>query len=142
MSHPHESRQRKSDMDAKAEIQRLIQDESDPRERARLLILLQLNNTLVDHVCATRELTTEFREHREEFVEHVHKEERRQSWGQGALWSAIALLAVIEGLIMYIAGGALNTVNETAKTTNENRAKIAAHAEHHRTEERILGARK
>jgi hypothetical protein len=90
------------DENIKQAIQQLIIDESDPKEKLRLLMLLQLNSSLVANVVAVRNLTTEFKEHRTEFDSHVKAEEKLMNTGRGSIWSVIALIGFIQAVSGYV----------------------------------------
>ena len=93
---------RQSDEDMQKKIEELIEDESDPRERARLLILLAISRTLVDNVVAVREVTDEFRSHREEFDRHLAAEQAMLNQGRGAMRLAMAAIFLIQSVFGYV----------------------------------------
>ncbi len=127
---------RRVDEDVKHQIEQLILSESDPRERARLLILLQLNNSLVDNVVAVRELTDEFKHHRKEFEAHVEQEMKFISYGRGAMWGVIAMLAVLQIMAGYIFSEHMADFKEVEKLSGETSEVVKVHQEHHRMEEK------
>lgn len=89
---------RRSDTEMQQKIEELIQDEPEPRERARLLILYQIATVLIDNVAATRETTAEFRNHRIEYHKHVQREESYINQGKG-MWRFAALILVVGQLV-------------------------------------------
>lgn len=127
---------RRIDEDVRDQINKLILEEQDPRERARLLILLQLNNSLVDNVVAVRELTNEFRGHKVEFEQHVAATMKFVSYGRGAMWGVISMLALMQAVGGYI----FSTHMEEFRAVRDGEAKtsevVKVHQEHHRMEEK------
>ena len=103
----------------KEAIQQLIIEEEDPKEKLRLLMLLQLNSSLVSNVIAVRNLTGEFKEHRLEFEAHLRSEEKIINTGRGALWAVVALIGFIQLTTGYIFNQHMNrfdTVYSTVTT--------------------------
>lgn len=90
------------DENIKQAVQQLIIDEQDPKEKLRLLMLLQLNSSLVSNVIAVRNLTGEFKEHRLEFEGHVKAEEKLVNTGRGALWAVIGLIGFVQAISGYV----------------------------------------
>jgi hypothetical protein len=100
--HHHSDEGRFDDESIKEEVHQMIIEESDPKEKVRLLMLMQLNTTLVSNVIAVRNLTTEFKEHRLEFDSHIKEEERIINTGRGAIWAVIALIGFIQMVTGYL----------------------------------------
>jgi len=99
---------RRADSEMQKQIEELIKDEADPRERARLLILYQISNILIDNVGAVREVTEKFSNHRTEYDTHIDREEAFINQGRGMwrlagwLWSIFAvILMAAQGTLMY-----------------------------------------
>lgn len=135
--------QRVTDDDAHKKIEQLLENEADPHERVRLIVLMRLNDVLVDNVVATRALTTEFREHRAEFNSHqqrfdthVINERVMIAKGRGAMWAAVALLGVIQVLGGYIVNGHLQELRTAVSLAEQNANAVALHKEEHKTLER------
>jgi hypothetical protein len=120
---------RHNDEDVKSLIQRLIEDEPDARERIRLLILLQLNSTLVDNVVAVRELTKEYKGHREEFEQHVEKDRLMVAYGRGALWAAVILVGVIQVMVGFVLKQHMEEFKHVATISATTAAKLDQHME-------------
>lgn len=102
MPHREEEQARFDDENIKREVQQLIISEPDPKEKVRLLMLLQLNTSLVSNVVAVRNLTKEFKEHRMEFEAHLAAEEKLVNTGRGAIWAALILVGAIQFGSSYI----------------------------------------
>lgn len=120
MTFPDDPHARKTDLNSHAEIEALIREEPDPRERARLLVLLQLNAVLVDNVTATRGLADQFKAHRAEFEAHARVEEGLLNRGRGAMWVAIVLSGVIQALVIFQASQALEAIREVSALARGN----------------------
>lgn len=89
------------DQEIRDKLQSLIEQESDPKERARLLIMLQISDILIDNVRAVRGLSDELHTHRTEFSAHMTKELELINQGKG-MWRAFALsIGVIQAVIGY-----------------------------------------
>lgn len=137
--------QRVTDDDAHKKIEQLLENEEDPRERVRLLVLMRLNDVLVDNVVATRALTEEFREHRVEFASHQKKfdthvvdERLLIAKGRGALWAAVILIGVIQVLGAYIVNDHLERLQTALTTATKNAVDIEKQFDKSREIERRL----
>lgn len=93
---------RRADQEMQQKIEALIQEEADPRERARLLILYQIATVLIDNVSAVRETTEEFRQHRIEYEAHVVREESYINQGRGMWRIAGVVLLIAQGSLGYL----------------------------------------
>lgn len=91
---------RMRDQEIRAKLQDLIEAESDPKERARLLIMMQISDILIDNVRAVRGLSDEMHTHRTEFADHMRKELELINQGKG-MWR---VFAVAVGLIQAVIG--------------------------------------
>ena len=83
-------------------IEALIQEEADPRERARLLILYQIATVLIDNVAAVRETTEEFKQHRIEYEAHIAREESYINQGRGMWRIAGVVLLIAQASLGYL----------------------------------------
>ncbi len=129
---------RKADEDIQRKIEELIEAESDPRERARLLILLAISRTLVDNVVAVREVTEEFRSHRLEFETHREEQLKLINQGRGA-WKVIGVaVLIIQGVLGYVLAEHMSIVNRIQGEVMEHSRRFAAIDERHRKEELTL----
>ena len=111
---------RQADIEMLAKIQGLIEDESDPRERTRLLILFEIARGLNDSTRAVREVTTEFREHRLEFESHVDDNHRIINQGKG-MWRVVAVgVIVIQSALSYVILDHLNEMKNLRLTVGQH----------------------
>lgn len=93
---------RRTDSEMQQKIESLIQEEADPRERARLLILYQIATVLIDNVAAVRETTDEFKAHRIEYDKHVEREEAYINQGRGMWRIAGAVILSAQAALGYL----------------------------------------
>ena len=93
---------RMSDDVIRHRLQELIELEPDPKERARLLIMMQISGLLIDNVQSVRTLTTELHEHRSEFSIHIDEERKLFNQGRGAWRVFLVSVAIVQGLLGYI----------------------------------------
>lgn len=97
---------RRADAEMQQKIEALIQEEADPRERARLLILYQIATVLIDNVAAVRETTDEFKKHRVDYDKHVEREEAFINQGKG-MWTLAGWIGGAFGVVLLVVQGAL-----------------------------------
>lgn len=93
---------RRADSEMQQQIEDLIREEADPRERARLLILYQIAAVLIDTVGAVRVTADEFKAHRAAYAEHVVREEAYLNQGRGMWRVAAAVLLAAQGALGYL----------------------------------------
>lgn len=93
---------RRVDAEMQQKIEALIQEEADPRERARLLILYQIATVLIDNVAAVRETTEEFKQHRIEYEAHIAREESYINQGRGMWRIAGVVLLIAQASLGYL----------------------------------------
>jgi hypothetical protein len=103
---------RRADSEIQQQIESLIREEADPRERARLLILYQIAAVLIDNVAAVRETTDEFRAHRQEYETHVRREESYINQGRGMWRMAAVLMLLAQSTLGYLYYEQVDTVKQ------------------------------
>lgn len=131
---------RHADIEMLAKIQSLIEDEADPRERTRLLILFEIARGLNDSTRAVREVTTEFREHRLEFESHVDDEQKLINQGKG-MWRVVVIgVIVIQSALSYVIVDHFAEMQALRVTTEKHSKQLEVIAERHRQEERFRQA--
>lgn len=117
-------------------IEALIQEEADPRERARLLILYQIAAVLIDNVAAVRETTQEFKSHRLEYEAHITREEALINQGKG-LWRLLGVVMVIaQASLGYLYVEHIEALKAMQATLAGHSKQIEVINERHRLEER------
>lgn len=118
-------------------IEALIQEESDPRERARLLVLYEIARVLIDNVAAQRETTEEFRAHRLEYDAHVKREEAFLNQGRG-VWRVVAwVFALVQGVLGYYHYEHKQEMRATQVTLTHLVKEAEVTRERHRIEDRL-----
>lgn len=127
---------RRADSEMQQKIEALIQEEADPRERARLLILYQIASVLIDNVAAVRETTQEFKEHRLEYEQRVLREDALINQGKG-IWRFLgAIIVVVQASFGYLYVEHIETLQAMQVTINNHSKQLEVIAERHRLEER------
>ena len=117
---------RRTDAEMQQKIEALIQDEADPRERARLLILYQISAVLIDNVAAVRETTEEFRAHRLEYEKHVEREEAYINQGRGMWRIAWVVLIAGQSALGYLYAQHLDAIRRVEAVVASNSKDIEA----------------
>ena len=104
------------DQEIREKLQALIEAESDPKERARLLIMMQISDILIDNVRAVRGLSDEMHTHRTEFADHMHKELELINQGKG-MWRVFAFsIGLVQAIIGYAFWTHVNDMDSLKET--------------------------
>ena len=83
------SRRRSSDGAGSLDISQMIADENDPKQRAFLIVLHSINQSLEANTHAVKEINDKLEGHLVAFGDHVVSEERLLNQGRGA-WKIFA----------------------------------------------------
>lgn len=114
---------------AQHEIDALIKDEQDPRNRAMLLVLSKIATTLTDNTRMTREIDTRLAQHLTRYERRAEEDAEIQSRALGA-WRVIAwLLGMAQLLAFGSAGwvaGEIKDLHKTDYLISERVARIEA----------------
>lgn len=114
---------------AQHEIDALIRDEQDPRNRAMLLVLAKIATTLTDNTRMTREIDTRLAQHLSRYERRAEEDAEIQSRALGA-WRVIAwLLGMAQLLAFGSAGwvaGEIKDLHKTDYLISERVARIEA----------------
>lgn len=114
---------------AQHEIDALIKDEQDPRNRAMLLVLSKIATTLTDNTRMTREIDTRLAQHLTRYERRAEEDAEIQSRALGA-WRVIAwLLGIAQLLAFGSAGwvaGEIKDLHKTDYLISERVARIEA----------------
>lgn len=101
---------------AQHEIDALIRDEQDPRNRAMLLVLAKIATTLTDNTRMTREIDTRLEQHLSRYERRAEEDAEIQSRALGA-WRVIAwLLGMAQLLAFGSAGWVAGEIKDLHKT--------------------------
>lgn len=96
-----EARRRSSDGAGSLDISQMIADENDPKQRAFLIVLHSINQSLEANTDTVREINSKLENHLQAFGVHVSNEEQILNQGRGA-WKVFAwIVAVVQVLATY-----------------------------------------
>lgn len=99
MTHP----QRRAMDNNKFDINSMIAEENDPRQRAFLIVLNSINNSLIANTTTTMEVAVKLDEHLTHYEQHTSDEAALINKGIGA-WKVVAWASGIAQALM-VAGG-------------------------------------
>ena len=114
------------------EIRELIMQTESPKDKAMLLILHRIADSLDTNTDMTRDLDSKFSRHEKEEMALIQQ-------GRGFLRAIIFALAAFQGLMAYMLNEHVQShkrLLEEVRTLSEFRA---AHVAHHKEEERYRG---
>jgi len=116
-------------MELKHRIEAQIEQESDPNERARLMIMHQVAGVLQDTAAAVREMAVEFRNHRKEFEDHIVEEQRIVQSGK-ILWKIAGIIMLgLQGLFGFWMSSYIKTIDSITDKLGATAAQVdRAHA--------------
>lgn len=116
---------RQTDTELKTKIEALIEKEPDTTERARLLILLQISNLLVDNIDAQRRTSIEVAGYAAAFKTHVEEQDQLINRGWGMWKVAGGVLFVMQLLIGGIIGVSVSQVDSNGKDIKVLQQKVS-----------------
>jgi hypothetical protein len=128
---------RRAESDTHQKIERLIEDEQDPRERVRLVVLHQISTVLADNVAAVSKMNTEFIDHRDDYEKHIARETAILNQGRGMLRVLGLVLVGAQSLLGYLYYQHVDAVRELQAITAGNSKEIEIIRERHRIEDRV-----
>ncbi len=83
------------------DIEALIMAEDDPKQRTFLIVMNNINMSLLSNTKAVTDLRSEFVDHLETFKQHATQEERIFNQGKG-MWRVISVvIAVVQVIFGY-----------------------------------------
>lgn len=83
------------------DIEALIMAEDDPKNRTFLIVMNNINMSLISNTQAVTDLRSEFSEHKEIFQKHATQEEKIFNQGKG-MWRVISVvIAVVQVIFGY-----------------------------------------
>ncbi len=107
MSEESELTRRASDK-RQDDIERLIANEDDPKQRGLMIVLQSINRSLIANTISTQSTQLEVEKHRQEFMQHLNNfekhamnEEAIMNKGKGAWWVLSAVLMVAQSFVIY-----------------------------------------
>lgn len=121
--------------DISEQIDLLIVETPDPKDKALLLILKKISDNLEDNTCLTRTLTSDLKAHTEAFQKHEQQEMTLINQGRGMVRVALLALAMFQGLFAWYFQDHLRKVEGLHSDVRSLEEYRAAHITHHQTEE-------
>ena len=138
MSTQH-SRRRSTDGAGSLDISQMIADENDPKQRAFLIVLHSINQSLEANTNTVKEISDKLEGHLEEFGDHVVREEKLLNQGRGA-WKIFAwVVSIAQLLATYGWVTQRNDMQELNKTLQTELINEAAMRNRMETVEKSLG---
>ena len=118
------------------DIEAMIMAEEDPKNRAFLVVMNNINMSLISNTQAVTDLRSEFSVHKDIFQQHATQEEKIFNQGKG-MWRiisvVIAIVQVIFGYGWMETAGHLKSIDAAIATSQLNDAKNESRwAEHDR----------
>lgn len=105
-----EQKRRSTDNGQQDEINKLIQQEQDPKNRAFLLVLQQIHYSLIANTETVNDVAEKLDKHLTAYEQHAAAEDARLNQGRG-LWRILAwLLGVLQVLVIAAMGAAYHEV--------------------------------
>jgi hypothetical protein len=101
------------------DIEEMIISESDPKQRAFLIVLNSINKSLIANTDTIRDVSNKLETHLQHFEEHTRAEEALMNRGRGAWWIASWVIGVVQvvGLgIWTIASNDIRDINNSLRT--------------------------
>lgn len=92
------------------DIESMIAEENDPKQRSFLIILNSINNSLVANTQATAGLSQKFEEHLTKFEQKVEEDAELLNQGKGAWKVAAWVLGGMQALVLAAAVYAANDI--------------------------------
>lgn len=126
----------------KQKIFELIEQTSDPVQKAHLLIMLQMSDLLAENTAATMQVSEDvmgfrrsFTEHTTAFTQHAKDEEILIAQGQASWKTATKLLGLIQFIIVIACGMLWNDYKEMKSKVEELEQNKVRLEERHRKED-------
>jgi hypothetical protein len=121
---------RRTDNELQQQLQRMIEQEQEPIERARLMVMYQMVAILVDNVEVARETSNNFNA-------HAAKEDQllNRAWGIGKVIGVAVLIVQIT--VGYVLSEHLNDMKAMQATLMTHGKELDTIKERHRIEDRL-----
>lgn len=119
------------------QIEDLIVETSDPKDKAFLLIMNKIAMSLETNTSLTRALSEDFKAHTVAFADHEAKEMALINQGRGGFRVSMFLFALFQVTLGYIVNGTLDSIKTLQNEMVVAQRDIATHREHHVQEERF-----
>lgn len=118
------------------QIEDLIVETSDPKDKAFLLIMNKIAMSLETNTSLTRALSEDFKAHTIAFADHERKEMELINQGRGGFRVALVLLAALQVAVGFIITNTLDDIKDMRQELTVVQREVVVHKEHHAQEER------
>ncbi len=125
--------------DISQQINQLIIETPDAKDKALLLILKKISDNLEDNTDLTRTLTSDLKAHTEAFQEHEKAEMAIINQGRGFLRAAVMGLALVQALFAWYFQTHLDQTERMGGQVRSLEEFRGEHRAHHETEESTRG---
>ena len=132
--------QRKKNAVIAKQIEELIMSADDPKDKAMLLVLNKIADSLDENTELTRNLTCDLKAHTAAFQQHEKDEMSLINQGRGFLRAAIIGLAAVQGLFAWYFQQHLEKTEFMADSINKLNEFKAEHKAHHDQEKETYKA--
>ena len=103
---------RATDAAMSLDIDQMILEEEDKKQRAFLIVLNSINKSLIANTETIKEVSEKLESHLLSFEEHTKAEEALMNKGRGAWWVATWVISVVQVIGLGIWGVASNDIRE------------------------------
>lgn len=125
-----------SPMPTHDDIEELITQADEPRDKAMLLILLRISQNLMRTADMTERLNTKIDEHVVAFTQHEKDEMALINQGRGFIRAMIIALAIFQGFTMWAFQKHLASEDDREARLTKVEQFVGEHRVHHDMEER------
>ena len=126
-----------ADAEIKKQIMALIQEADDPGNKALLLILYQINDTLTHNTAMTKTLVDSFGAYRKEFDAHEKTEMALINQGRGWIRSSLFFLGILQAIALALGAAFVGDHNTLEKRVGTLEQFAEGHRQHHLAEESL-----
>jgi hypothetical protein len=117
---------RRSSDSKKYDIESMIAEENDPKQRSFLIVLNSINNSLVANTVATSGLSVKFDEHLSKFEKKVEEDAQLLNQGKGAWKVAAWVLGSAQAILISLATFASNDLSSIHRSMADAKSALVA----------------
>ena len=121
-----------------SQIEDLILQADNPKDKAFLLILNKIANNLDENTNLTKALSADLKLHRDEFAKHEKDEMALINQGRGFLRAAVLGLAAIQAGALWYGNIVLKDFSQVQSDVIDLKQVMAIHTQHHADEEKWI----
>lgn len=107
------------------DIQDLIVKAVDPKDKAMLIVLLKISESLRETTHVVKEMRDDFETHMENFAKHEKNEADLISGGRGVVRAAIVFLALLQGIIIWQVSRFVADIDETRDAVHQIKIELS-----------------